>query len=412
MVNNMRTLVRASLFTVLISVHAAPARASRAELDGRGLPHLLAIDPSNILLFPGSARLFSDNALLDYTGYSFHMFDYYDYWRYAPPPSFSSLVQPVSRTSENFALALAGKKFVFGYVLDGLTHNLVIAHRSGWGASLGISDQYHEEQDEVDQLNGQLSTYRTSAVEVSRRDVRLALGWSKQTSSGRSFELGVGADFVNTQFSTSTSSTDVDTTVYEYKEWKSEPGIGFDVRVRTLNPASGFQGALRFAYEDLQPDVIAGPPAGWIRRYALSEFGWRGPFHELDDLAVGIVLEWSHDTVHGLDNDENYSSTAFENTRYFGQVFASAEHQIVGALLGRAGVHGNAYFERAERLYVNTDENSYSISATKDSNGAIQNPEFFLGLGWTWKRFQLDGTLRENVSLSDPFSQWSIKYAW
>jgi len=413
MVNKKTTLIRTVLFAVLVAIHAAPAHASRAALDGRGLPHLLAVDPSNVLLFPGSAFLFSGNAVVDYTGYSFHMFDYYDYWRYIPPPANSSLVPPVSSTSENFAMALAGKKFAFGYVLDGLSHNLVIAHRSGWGASFGISDQYHEEETTTDQLRGPLTTYRTNTIEVSRRDIRLAAGWSKQKASGRLFEVCIGADFVNTQFSTSSSFTDVDTSTFEYREWKSEPGMGVDVRIRTVNPTSGFQGALRFAYEDLQPEVIAGPPAGWIRRYALSEFGWRSPFHELDDLAVGLVLEWSHDTVHGLDSDFDYSNMAFENTRYYWQVFASAEHRIVGTLFGRAGVRGSAYFERSERVYVSNTEGSYSdISAYKDSNGSIQNPDFFLGLGWTWKRFQLDGRIRESISLSDALTQWSIKYAW
>jgi hypothetical protein len=405
-----RSRLRLTVVLALVSFPVT-ALASRAELDGWGFPHLLAIDPSNVVLFPGSAAFFGKNALVDYTGYDANSFEYYNYWNYPPPPEATSLVTPVDTKSDNFGTALAGKHLVFGYALDGLTHNLILSHPSGWGVTLGISDQYHEQENSEVLLRGPLSEYRSNSVETSRRDVRLAAGWSKQKASGRLFEVCLGVDFVNTQFSSSTSFTDIDTTIFNYSEWKSEPGIGLELKLRSVSPEYGFQSAVRVAYEDLQPEVISGPPANWIRRYALVELGWRTPFHNLQDVAVGVVMEWSHDTIDGLNTSLDYTHLGVENKRYYGQLFAAAQRQIAGTLVGRAGIHGEAHYQEEQNFYVQ-NYGSQQTSTIKRSEGRIESPQFFLGLGWNWKKFQLDGRLSESLSISYPLSQWSIQYSW
>jgi hypothetical protein len=345
---------------------------------------------------------------VDYSGYSSNTFDPRYFER---SPSASSLVPPVNVSSERFIMALTGKNLAFGYVLDGQTHNLVLSHRSGWGASFGISDQYNESEGSTT-YQGQLTD--ASALEVSRRDLRFALGWSGSRASGRRFELGLGADFVNTQYSATQIFQGVDSTFYSSAEWKSEPGLGYEVRLRTISPGSGFQGVLRLAYEDLQPDVTSGPAATWIRRYALSELGWRIPLKELDDLVAGVVLEWSHDTIAGLaiNGGPTLGSQEVENTRYYGHVFASGERRIVQRLIGRAGVRGSASFERTASSESTGLPGYTRIRSVKNSEGAIATPEIFLGAGWSWKSFTLDGRLREYIDLTNPVSQWSVSYVW
>ena len=385
--------------------------ASRAELDGRGLPRLLALDSSNILLFPGSAAQFGRSALIDLSSYSYSPI----YIDYLSNETVAALVAPITTTSDRLIMGLTGRTLVFGYVLDGATHNLVLSHRSGWGASLGISDVYSETERARDISFGNRQEYESTVLETSRRDVRLTLGWAHTNASQRLFELGLTGDMVHAQQSTARTDQTVDTTLFSYAEWKSEPGFGFDVRLRTLSPRSGFQGMLRFAYEDLQPEVVAGPPTTWVRRYALSELGWRIPLKELEDLQIGLVLEWYHDTFSGQSGSQGYFSTtqeSTENTRYFGQIFASGERLIVKQLRARAGVHGSAFFQKEEHLSVTQQLNGTVVERFNRSQGAIQQPTIYLGVGWDWKAFSLDGRLNENISLDNPFLQWSVGYTW
>lgn len=405
-----RCLTAAVLLGLLISF-VVPAFASRAELDGRGLPRLLALDSSSILLFPGSAAQFGRSALVDISSYSYSPI----YVDYVSNETVTALVAPITTTSDRLIMGLTGRDLVFGYVLDGATHNLVLSHRSGWGASLGISDVYSESERARDITFRTRQEYEASTVEVSRRDVRLTLGWARTNASQRLFELGLTGDMVHAQQSISQTNQTVDTTLFSYAEWKSEPGFGFDVRVRTLSPRSGFQGMVRFAYEDLQPEVVAGPPTTSIRRYALTELGWRIPLKELEDLQIGVVLEWSHDTFSGQSGSQGYFSTVQEstdNTRYFGEIFASGERSIVKQLRARAGVHGSAYFQKDENLSTTQELNGTLVERFRRSQGAIQQPTVYLGVGWDWKAFSLDGRLNENISLDNPFLQWSVGYTW
>ena len=226
--------------------------------------------------------------------------------------------------------------------------------------------------------------------------------------------MGATADVVYMQYSASQFFANVDTTVITSGEWKSEPGFGFDVRLRTLSPVSGFQGAVRFAYEDLQPDASSGPPASWVRRYALAELGWRFQLKELDDFVAGVALEWWRDSFTGPEGGGFYSlkTTSSEATQYYGQLFASAERHIVQRLVGRAGVRGSVFFLEQDTREVQADLNSVDTSSSKRSQGGIYDPEFFLGAGWTWKRFEFDGRLRENIDLDNPVLQWSVGYSW
>ena len=408
----MSSWMRTVAFWGILSSVPISSFASRAELDGRGLPRLLALDSSNILLFPGSAAQFGRSALIDLSTYTYSPIIFVDY---VSDETVASLVAPITTTSDRFIMGLTGKKLVFGYVLDGATHNLVLSHRSGWGASLGISDMYSEIERARDVTFGTRQEYEASSLEVSRRDVRLTLGWAGTNASQRLFELGVTGDMVHAQQSISQTDQTVDTTLFSYAEWKSEPGFGVDVRLRTLSPRSGFQGMVRFAYEDLQPEVVAGPPTTWIRRYALSELGWRIPLKELTDLQMGLVLEWSHDTFGGQAGSQGYFSTtqeSSENTRYFGEIFASGERAIVKQLRARAGVHGSAYFEEQEHFSITHELNSTRVERFKRSQGAIQQPTIYVGVGWDWKAFSLDGRLNENISLDNPLLQWSVGYSW
>jgi len=388
--------------------------ASRAALDGRGLPYLLAIDPSNAVIFPGSAALFGRSALLDYTPYvgSDPIYDYYlrpEAVRYVGP-----LVDPVRANPQRFILGLTGKTLAFGYAMDGRSHNLILSHHSGWGISVGIEDKYDNLESYERSSNPPYSAIRNSSLEISRRDVKFALGWSLGNNAERTYEVGATADVVYMQYSTTQFYANSDTTIAATGEWRSEPGLGFDLRLRTLSPVSGFQGAVRFAYEDLQPDVSSGPQAAWIRRYGVAELGWRFPMKALDDFVAGVVLEWSRDSITGPQGS-SYSylrTTSAEVTQYYGQLFASAEHVIVQRLIGRAGVRGSAYFNEQETLDVEARVGSITTSVTKRSQGGIYDPEFFLGAAWTWKRFEFDGRLRDNIDLDNPLVQWSVGYSW
>jgi hypothetical protein len=87
--------LRKLLLTALCVVFAAaPVMASRAEIDGRGLPRRLALDETLLRLFPGSARLFVPQISLDYI---------------SDPSSFS---QP--SVSDRFAMAMIGEKTKLG----------------------------------------------------------------------------------------------------------------------------------------------------------------------------------------------------------------------------------------------------------------------------------------------------------
>ena len=411
----MRSWVLVALLPGLSMLFAPAATASRAEIDGRGLPRLLAVDPSTLLLFPGSAAQFGRTALVDYSEGSSSPIDFSEFYYLASLPP---LVAPVTSGSERFAMALTGKHLAFGYVLDGPTHNLVLSHEAGWGASLGISDVYDAVENSTLEYFNNLIRFTDSNQELSRRDLRLTLGWAGVTRSGRVNEIALGGNLVSTQQSTYFRivdiATDIDTTT-SASEWKSEPGFGFDVRLRTLSPQPGFQAAIRFAYEDLQPEVISGDPPTLIRRYGLAQLGWRMPFEVIDEVMAGVVLEWIHDTFQNMPVNSPGLGTweDSDNTRYFGQIFASAEHRIGGRLVGRAGVRGSAYFQKQKLFRVRREEaDGTDVEAYKRTKGAILRPEFFLGIGWSWKDFTLDGRIRENISLTSPVSQWSVSYSW
>ena len=400
----------------LLALLPVSAFASRAELDGRGLPYLLSVDPSTVVMFPGSAARFGGSALLDYSPYTTSEPSIYDYiylrpeaLRYAGP-----LVDPVKSSPQRFILGLTGKSLAAGYAMDGKSHNLILSHASGWGISLGIEDKYDEVENYDRDTDLPYSRVRSNSLELSRRDLRFGVGWSSGTPAHRIYEVGATADIVYTQYSTSQLFADVDTTIFSSAEWKSEPGLGIDLRLRTLSPGSGFQGAVRFAYEDLHPDVISGPPTTWIRRYGLAELGWRFGLKELDDLVIGVVMEWSRDTFAGPQGGGIYTIENARNelTLYYGQLFASAERHIVQRLVGRAGVRGSAYFSKQENQESQGVPGSSSETIDSRSQGAVYDPEFFLGAGWTWKRFALDGRLRENIDLDNPVLQWSVGYSW
>ena len=372
---------------------------------------MLALDPATLLLFPGSAAQFGRTVLIDYSEYTGSALDFVDYYsqRSLPP-----LVAPVSSISERFAMAVTGKRLAFGYVLDGATHNLVLGHESGWGASLGISDVYDAFESSSREYYGNYFEFRDVQQEISRRDLRFTLGWTGLTGAGRVLEIALGGNLVSAQQSAYLSVTDIDTTVISSSEWKSEPGIGVDVRLRTLNPQSGFQAVLRFAYEDLQPDVISGDPTTWIRRYGLAELGWRPQLEAIDDIMAGVILEWTHDTFANIPVSNPYTGSweDLDNTRYFGQIFASGQHRIAGKWIGRAGVRGSAYFQELATFRRDEEANGDDQAANKRTRGGILNPEFFLGVGWSWKQFTLDGRIRETLSLTNPVSQWSVSYSW
>ena len=403
-----------ALFMGLFSLVPVSSQASRAELDGRGFPYLLAIDPSNVVLFPGSATMFSQSALVDYYPYtsSDSPTDIYylpDALRYVGP-----FVDPVKAVPQRFVLGLTGKHLTFGYVMDGKSHNLILSHASGLGLSVGIEDKY-DLSDRYDQETDlPYSSARRGSLEISRRDLRLGLGWSSGNASRRIFEVGVTADVVYMQYDVSQIFANIDTAVISDAAWKSEPGLGFDVRLRTLSPVSGLQGAFRFAYEDLQPNVMSGPATSWIRRYGLAELGWRFQLKELDDFVAGIVLECSEDSFSGPEGGGYYSLGFVDNqmTQYYGQVFASAERHIVQRLVGRAGVRGSVFFNEQNNLELTNNLGSTRKEIVHRSQGGISDPEFFLGAGWSWKRFQMDGRLRENIDLDNPVLQWSVGYSW
>ena len=163
----------------LLALFPVSALASRAELDGRGFPYLLAIDPSNVVIFPGSAAFFGRSALVDYYPYTASDSPSYDYYlqpdalRYVGP-----LVDPVKSAPQRFILGLTGKELAFGYAMDGRSHNLILSHASGWGISVGIEDKYDNVDNHSQVSDPPYSSVRRNSHEVSRRYLKFGLGWS------------------------------------------------------------------------------------------------------------------------------------------------------------------------------------------------------------------------------------------
>jgi hypothetical protein len=370
-----------AIAVVLMMLPPTSALASRAALDGRGLPRFLALDPSNDVSFPGSAARFDPQLLLDYPG---------------------------------FGLGMMGRTLRFGYVLDGGSHNLILAHPSGWGMALGISDQYDETQrsDYRNEDQGPLitNTYDKS----SRRDVRLNLGWSALSESGRSYEVTLGGSIIDAEESSSgTRFFEGVTDSFSYA-WTSGPGTQFALRLRTVSPNNGLLLAIDSYYEDLHPEAEDGSTPEFVRRYAASQLGFRLGMEELDDLVIGIRLQWNHDTMNAVPytTSTSVSISGRDASNYFGGVFASAERHVVGALVARGGVQGSAHFNKltTTRLFRSTQSNTSSTST--ESQGEIDSPSFFLGAGWQFKEFTLDARINQDISLTYFLYQWSIGYSW
>ncbi len=136
---------------------AGRAHASRASLDGRGLPRLLAVDETMIVEFPGSAARFGRRVLLDAAG---------------------------TGPADAFGMVLLGSSWRYGYLVDQDLHNLFLASPGGFGAVVGFRNDDFER--------------RQRASGVSSRDrrwdrtFRVGLGWSAASPERMT---GVGAAF-------------------------------------------------------------------------------------------------------------------------------------------------------------------------------------------------------------------------
>ena len=323
-----------------------------------------------------------------------------------------------STTTSNTAqfLILSPGTVRFGYYLDGKVHSLLVASEAGVGVSLGFADEFSKnegrsEESFVPDL-GLPRTITDSGEELSRRTLRLGLGWQGRSGSDRLYEIGVGVSYIDLDVSASALRlTETDTTFVGW-EVNSSPGYGIDATFRTL-AGSGLLIGLHFAYEDVNPDLIVSVPDP-RRRAASVQLGWRVRHAYLDDLVVGLVSRWSMNSEIAL----NAYSSSIElegdrETDLAGGFFASGEKTVWNQLVLRAGIHGlGAYNERQlTRVRLReTEPDNYSFNEL--ANASLNNPVVFLGASWTWNSLTFDGRIRDSISLTSPVSRWSVTAAF
>jgi hypothetical protein len=380
-----------------------PAGASRAELEGRGLPPLLSSDPSLVRFFPDLAGVSGPLLLVDYSADRITTVSH-------------SISSRQITESNRFVFALAGKRTRIGYALDGLTHNLVVAFPSGWGVVLGVSDNYWKEQRQFynDEPPTGSDSQSFNIVETSEREVRLAASRCFGLPGKRILEVGVGGTYYDRDVTIDSGGGIVGELVVSEQGWRSDPGLAADVTVRTLTGGAGFLGAARVFYQDLNWDPKGDLAPRSVGRGGEFQLGWRIHTRSLDDFVAGFVGSWSR--VPG-DADASGSSSGAsldqeETTRFEYGAFVSGEARVTSSLTLRGGIlgGGTAREQDARRAVIYTTERRLH-EIDRNAAGSVHSPAFFLGAGWSWKDVTLDARIRESIDLRSPIVRWSATLA-
>jgi hypothetical protein len=382
-----------------ILAQAPTAGASRAELEGRALPPLLALDPSLVRFFPDLAGASGPMLTVDYS------------------PDRTSTVWTVlgSRQvteSDRFVLALAGNRTRFGYALDGLTHNLVVAFPSGWGAVLGVSDNYWKEQQGTfhDEPPTGSDSQSFDIVETSERELRLGVGRSFPLRGQRILELGIGGTYYDRDVTVDSGSGVLGAVVVTELGWKSNPGLAADLTLRTVTPDPGFQGAVRVFYQDMnwEPRGYFAPRS--VGRGGAFQLGWRLRTRSLDDFVVGFLGTWSR--VPGDASAGGSGSAAaldqVETTRFEYGAFVSGERRVLSSLTLRGGILGGGTFQEDVDRRDQTYANGLRVhSIEREAAGSVHSPGVFLGASWAFKDLVVDARIRESLDLRTPIVRWA-----
>ncbi len=382
-----------ALATGLVLAFPYRAAASRAEIDGYGLPRLLKVDVSSLYYFPGTIGRASSRIQLD-TGSGARLSD--------PGPNEVS--------GDAFAIAMLGEGFKYGYFLDGNSHNLVIG-QGAWGLTLGFLDFYTEREIDTES-QAQLSA---ESFRLSQRTLRMAFGWQHRTETGRVVEGTVAASWISSEGSASESRTSSGTEQLSEMMWESDGGYAVDAAFRTVTEGEGAVFSATYSYGDLRPRGVLqteyGPVSldqSLISREASMSLGYRSTPRVLDMLTLGLMATWSDGSeVNGQSTSPGLESTHRE--LYRGGVFLSAERHIVQRLVGRLGVQGLGEFvtNTRNRVYVYFDGTlAYRTDTT--SNGRILPAEFFLGVSWTWKSIFMDARVQSSLSLDVALARWAV----
>jgi len=381
-----------------VILSAAAAFASRAELDGRGLPRFLADDPTNLPVFPGGAAGLPSQMLVD-----FIYGPGYDY-----PEPFES-----RDPSDRLAVALFGRHVKLGYVLDGPTHHLVLGMPRGFGFILGFSDRHDEDEDYTKtEWNGQIEE-SFDYTKTSETQIRASLGWSGRLGDRRTLSIALAGSYLDSEIrSKSKRVLDGEITEDVHQVVESDPGAGWEISLQSLDPEAGPLIAARYSDTNRNPHSEEIAATAWRSRRASLDLAWRWTPEMLDDLVFGWTSSWSKDESPV---DLNYSSHIVDRSEaeiFRGGVFVSGEKRILESLVARAGVLARGYFEDRAYAYARSSGDYLRYSSDSSSTGRIESPRIFLGGSWSWKNLRVDVRLNESISLYNPFIRWSAALLW
>jgi len=385
----------ASLIAVgLMLAWVSPAPATGPNFASRALPALLTIDETNLTRLPAGLRFFDPRVVIQAgrgsTGINLG---------YTGP----------------FGLVAAGSGARYAYVYDNGAHAALLS-AGRFGFSLAYYEQLGTRESALFQYrgNGQDDEYfRHTADTNNLREVRGGLGWFAETASGRLFEAGAGASWL--QVTHTSLSEDIEGNLYALG-W-DDRGVGRgDILVRTLHPERGVQFAAGYVYEE--PNADHGEtllPTKDRSQSASLDVAWRQPVQRLDDLVVGGSGRWSDVEVSGVDAGSNsgVQRQTITKTLYV-NLFASVEKEVVPNLEVRGGVLGGLTHydsETAEVAYpLESDIVEYSVSAARNKAWTVDSPTIRLGLGWTWKGLVADVLLDQELDLSNLIASWAVTF--
>lgn len=316
--------------TVLVGFFAAgwmilsadAAFASRAELDGRGLPRFLADDPTILSVFPGGAGDVPSQMLIDFV---YGSYDPY-YEAYENPEPFEP-----REANTRFAVALFGRSVKFGYLLDGSTHNIVLGMPRGFGFTLGFADRYDESESFRRSEYSDHIEERYEYRKTSETQIRASLGWKGRLGERRTLSLAAAGSYLESNIQRDFKST-LDGVVREETHGmvESDPGVGWEVALQSLDPVSGLLIAARYSDKDRHPQSEEVTATAWRSQRASLDLGWRWTPQMLDDLVFGCTGSWSKDESDFVLGSPSYDLYASETEFWRGGFFISGERRVVG----------------------------------------------------------------------------------